>query len=69
MNNKIKVNIFIPVHSTKIFVRYDTHEALVHTGQSNIQTSRQAQKNMLIAAALDDPSYAVIPTNIAILEN
>ena len=69
MNNKIKVNIFIPVHSTKIFVRYDTHEALVHTGQSNIQASWRSQAKMFRASATVDRLDVELPTKIAVLDN
>ena len=69
MNRKIKVNLVKPVHSTEVLVRRATREALVCTGQSNIQAALWAQKSMLRASATANPSDAEIPTKIAIMYN
>ena len=37
LNRKVKVNLVTTVHSTEVLVRHATQEALVRTGQSNIE--------------------------------
>ena len=69
LNRKIKVNLVTPVHSTEVWVRYATLEALVHTVQSNVQAARWAQASMLRAAATADPSDVELQMKIAILDN
>ena len=68
-NKKIKSNIFSQVHSNKVLVRQATQEALVRTGQSNIQAASRAQVSVLRAAAIADPWDAELPMNIALLDN
>ena len=55
LKKKIKSNIFSQVHSNKVLVRQATQEALVRTGQSNIQAASRAQVSVLRAAAIADP--------------
>ena len=69
MNNKIKVNIIIPVHSTEVLVRRATREVLVRTIQYNIQVDFQEQACILRAVATADPSDAELRTKIAIMDN
>ena len=69
LNSKLKLNRVMPVHSTAVLVRHATWEALISTGQSNIQLYRQAQAKMFRSEATYDPSDAELPMKIAILEN
>ena len=69
MNKKIKVNIFIPVHSTEVLARHATWEALFRTGQYNIQEAFQSQTSTLRAEETADSSEAELPKKIAIMEN
>ena len=57
LKNNIEVNICTQIHSTEVFVRHVTQEALVCTSQSNIQAVRRAQAIMLRTAETSDPSY------------
>ena len=54
IHNKTVVNITAPVHSPQVLVRHDTWEALVRTGQTNIQVACQAQSSMLKAAGVSN---------------
>ena len=69
LNRKVKVNLVTPFHSTEFLVMHATREALVRTGQSNIQAACRAQASILRAAATADPSDAELPTRIEILDN
>ena len=69
MNNKIKVNIFTPVHLTEIFVGHDTREALVRMVNYNIQAACRAQASMLWTEVIADHSDVQLPTKTEILEN
>ena len=57
------------MHSPQVLVRHATWEALVRTGQTNIQAARRAQSSMLRAAAASDPTDAELPMKIVILDN
>ena len=46
-----------------------TQEALVHTGQSNIQADLREQARILREAATSEPSDTELPTKIAIMDN
>ena len=69
MNSKVKINLVTPVHSTEFLVRHATQEALVCTGQSNIQAARREHASMLRAAVIYEPSDAELSTKIAIMDN
>ena len=69
LNNKIKVNIFIPVHSTQVMVRHVTREALVSKYQSGIQTDQREQTSMISAAVTAEPSGTDLPTKIMIMDS
>ena len=56
LNRKFKVNLVTPLHLTKVLVRHDTKEELVHMGKSRIQSYRWVQAIMLRSAATGDPS-------------
>ena len=69
LNNKIKVNILTTFQSTEVLVKHATREALVCTGQSNIQEACWTQAIMLRAAETYDPSGAELPMKIETLDN
>ena len=69
LNNKLKVNIVIQVHSNDVLVGHATREALVYTFQSNIQLDCQAQASMLRSASTADPSDVELPTKIAVMNS
>ena len=64
LNNKIKANIVTPFHSTEVMVSDATWEALVHTGQYNIQGDLRAQASMLRTELTADLSDAKLTTKI-----
>ena len=69
LNNQIKLNIVTPVHWTEVLLRHTTGEALVPTGQSNIEEVRWAQASMLRKATTNNASDVNLPTKIEILDN
>ena len=68
-NNNIKVNIVTPEHSTQVLVRHATQEALIHTGQSNIQSDCWTKSNILRKAVSAEPADTDLIMKIAILDN
>jgi hypothetical protein len=67
LQNKISVEIIEPVHSAEVLRKNGLREAMIRSGQRNIQRARQAQDNILEAAVLaKDPDA---PMKLAILQN
>jgi hypothetical protein len=67
LQNKISVEIIEPVHSAEVLMKYGLREAMIRSGQRNIQRARQAQEKILEAAVLaKDPDA---PMKLAILQN
>jgi hypothetical protein len=67
LQNKISVNIIEPVHSAEVLRKHGLREAMIRSGQRNIQQERQAQDNILEAAVL--AKYPDAPMKLAILQN
>jgi hypothetical protein len=67
LQNKISVDIIGPVHSAEVLRKHGLREAMIRSGQRNIQWARQAQEKILEAAVLaKDPDA---PMKLAILQN
>jgi hypothetical protein len=67
LQNKIFVDIIEPVHSAEVLMKNVLREAMIRSGQRNIQQARQAQEKILEAAVLaKDPDA---PMKLAILQN
>ena len=65
----MRVNIVTPVQSADILVRHATREALVCTVQYNIKKDLWSQSSKLREVATGDPSDAVLPMKISMMEN
>jgi hypothetical protein len=67
LQNKISVDITEPVYSSEVLAKHGLREAMIRSGQQNIQRARQAQEKILEAAVLvKDPDA---PMKLAILHN
>jgi ribosomal protein L15 len=67
LQNKIYVDIIEPVHYAEVLRKYGLREAIIQSGQRNIQRAKQAQEKILEAAVLaKDPDA---PMKLAILQN
>jgi hypothetical protein len=67
LQNKIYVDIIEPVHSAEVLRKHGLREAMIRSGQRNIQLARQAQEKILEAAVLaKDPDA---PMKLAIIHN
>jgi hypothetical protein len=67
LHNKISVDIIELVHYAEVLRKHGLREAMIRSGQQNIQRSRQAQEKILEAAVLaKDPDA---PIKLAILQN
>jgi hypothetical protein len=67
LQNNMSVDIIEPVHSAEVLRKHGLREAIIRSGQRNIQRARQAQEKILEAAVLaKDPDA---PMKLAILQN
>jgi hypothetical protein len=67
LQNKIYVDIIEPVHSAEVLRKHGFREAMIRSGQRNIQQARQAQEKIIEAAVLaKDPDA---PMKLEILQN
>jgi hypothetical protein len=67
LQNNISVDIIEPVHSAEVLRKHGLREAMIRSGQRNIQRARQAQEKILEATVLaKDPDA---PMKLAILQN
>jgi hypothetical protein len=68
LQNKIKVILVEPVHTTDILARPAIREQMIRTGQANIQQARRAQEGILKLAVKDgkDPEANM---KLALLQN
>jgi hypothetical protein len=67
LQNKIYVNIIKPVHYAEVLRKIGLWEAMIRSGQRNIQRARQAQEKIFEAAVLaKDPDA---PMKLTILQN
>jgi ribosomal protein L15 len=67
LQNKIYVDIIELVHSAEVLRKHGLLEAIIRSGQRNIQWARQAQEKILEAAVpVKDPDA---PMKLAILQN
>jgi hypothetical protein len=67
LQKKISVYIIEPLHSAEVLRKHVLREAMIRSGQRNIQRARQAQEKILEAAMLaKDPDA---PMKLAILQN
>jgi hypothetical protein len=67
LQNKIYVDIIEPVHSAEVLRKHGFREAMIRSGQQNIQWERQAQEKILEATVLAKNPDA--PMKLAILQN
>jgi hypothetical protein len=67
IQKKISVDIIESVHSAEVLRKHGLREAMIMSGQRNIQRARQAQEKIIEAALLaKDPDA---PMKLAILQN
>jgi hypothetical protein len=67
LKNKISVDIIEPVHSAEVLRKHGLMEAMILSGQRNIQRARLAQEKILEAAVLTNDPDA--PMKLATLQN
>jgi hypothetical protein len=67
LQKNISVDIIEPVHYAEVMIKHGLREAMIRSGQPNIQWTRQAQEKIIEAAVLaKDPDA---PMKLAILQN
>jgi hypothetical protein len=67
LQNNITVDIIEPVHSVEVLRKQGLREAMIRSGQRNIQRARQAQEIILkVTVVANDPDA---PMKLAILQN
>jgi hypothetical protein len=67
LHNKITVDIIEPVNSAEVLRKHGLREAMIRSGQRNIQRAKIAQKIILKAAVVTSDHDA--PMKLAILKN
>jgi hypothetical protein len=64
LQNKITVDIIEPLHSSEVLRKHRLREAMIRSGQRNIQRERQAQEIILKAALVANDPYALMKLEI-----
>jgi hypothetical protein len=67
LQDTINVDIIEPVHSYELLRKHGLREAMIRSGEQNIQRARQAQEIILKAAVVENDPDA--PMKLAILQN
>ena len=68
LENKATVTLPEPTHTAEVLARHTTREAMVRTGQTNLQQARRVRETLLNQAVVDGTD-AEAPMDLAYLQN